>query len=94
MSGHRWWSGHGESHASLAPVLSSLSGRQRAIPNSRATTLGPYKLIMPSAPLGHHEAKIPDPASNLPPESSNFFLSQNRFSAHREPPRRGQPSTG
>jgi hypothetical protein len=60
MSGHRGWSWHGNP----APVTLSLSDHQRAIPNSRATALGPYKLSVPSAPLGHHEAKAPTPASD------------------------------
>jgi hypothetical protein len=33
-------------------MLSPLFDRQHAIPNSRATALGPYKLSVPSAPLG------------------------------------------
>jgi hypothetical protein len=51
-------------HDNPAPVIVPLSDRQRAISNSRATTLGPYKLSVPSAPLGHHEAKAPAPASD------------------------------
>jgi hypothetical protein len=58
-----------------------LSGRQCAISNSRSTTLGHFKLSMPSALLSHHNAKAPATASDYPLESSNFILSPNQFSA-------------
>jgi hypothetical protein len=46
------------------PVTSPLSGRKHAIPKLGATTLGYYKLSIPLAPLGNHEAKAPTPASD------------------------------
>jgi hypothetical protein len=46
------------------PVTSPLSGSQCAIPKLGATSLGHYKLSIPLAPLGHHEAKAPAPASD------------------------------
>jgi hypothetical protein len=78
MSGHRWWSGHGESHASLAPVLSPLFARQHAMPKLGATTLGPYKLSMPSALLGSQASSAPTRVSDCPPESSNLIFPPNR----------------
>jgi hypothetical protein len=45
---------------------SPLFGRQRAMPNSRATALGPYKLSVPSAPLGSHASIAPTRVSDCP----------------------------
>jgi hypothetical protein len=56
----------------------SRSGRQRAIPNSRATALGPYKLSVPSAPLGSQAFSAPTRVSDCPPESSNLRFPPNR----------------
>jgi hypothetical protein len=59
------------------PVLSPLSDRQRAIPNSRAIALGPYKLSMPSAPLGSQASSAPTRVSDCPPERSNLGFPPN-----------------
>jgi hypothetical protein len=44
--------------------LVPLSGRQHAMPKLGATTLGPYKLSVPSAPLGNHTPNAPARASD------------------------------
>jgi hypothetical protein len=60
------------------PVFSPLSGRQRAISNSRDTALGPYKLSMPSALLGSQASNTPTRASDRPPELPNLRFAPNR----------------
>jgi hypothetical protein len=59
-------------------VLFPLFGRQHTIPNSRAITLGPYKLSVPSAPLGSQASNAPTRVSDCPPESSNLRFPQNQ----------------
>jgi hypothetical protein len=53
-------------NATVQPTLvtSILSGRQRAISKLAATSLGHYKLMVPLAPLGYHEARAPTLASD------------------------------
>jgi hypothetical protein len=68
---HHRWARHGESHQLLAPVHPFLSGRHRAIPNSRTTARGLYKLSTPSAPLCNCELNTPTRASNYSPEPLN-----------------------
>jgi hypothetical protein len=55
------------------------------MPKLGATALGYYKLSTPLAPLSHHKARASATAFNYPPESSNFFLSPNQFSAPVNP---------
>jgi hypothetical protein len=59
------------------PVLSPLSGRQRAIPNPRATALEPYKLGVPSAPLFSQASSAPTRVSDCPPKRSNLGFPPN-----------------
>jgi hypothetical protein len=66
------------------PVTFFLSGRQRAIPNSRATALGFYKLSMPSALLGSHTPNTPARALDRPPERSNLGFPPNQSKLRRE----------
>jgi hypothetical protein len=61
-----------------SPVLSPLSGRQRAISNSRATAFGSYKLSVPSALLGSQASNTPTRASDRPPERPNLRFLPNR----------------
>jgi hypothetical protein len=77
LFGHRRWPCHGESHESFAPVLSPLSGRQHAMPKLGATALRPYKLSVPSAPLGNHTPNTPSRASDYPLKRSNFEFPPN-----------------
>jgi hypothetical protein len=84
MSGHRRWSGHGESHESLVPVTFLLSGLQHAMQKLGATVLGPYKLSVPSAPLCNHTPNAPASASDCPQERSNFEVPPNQSKLHRE----------
>jgi hypothetical protein len=72
MSVDRQWARHGENHQFLATVLSPLSGRHRAISNSRATALEPYKLSVPSAPLCIQASSAPARISDCSLESSNL----------------------
>jgi hypothetical protein len=44
MSGHRRWSGHGESHELVAPVTTPLSGRRASSPKLATTADATYKL--------------------------------------------------
>ena len=81
ISTRRWWSCHDSIHDLLAPVTSFLSGRHRAISNSRATAPGAYKLSVPLAPQGSQATNTPTRASNHPPELANSRLSPNRVSA-------------
>jgi hypothetical protein len=62
---------------SPTPVTSPLSGRQRAISKLSTTALGHYKLGVPLALLGCHEANAPARASDHPPEPLNFSFSPN-----------------
>jgi hypothetical protein len=80
-SGDRRWARHGESHQSLAIVLSSLCDRHRAISNSRATARGSYKFSMPSVPQGSQATNTPTRASNHPPELANSRFPPNRSRA-------------
>jgi hypothetical protein len=59
-------------------VLSPLSGRHRAMLNSGATALEPYKLSVPSASLGSHAPNTPARASDRPPERPNLRFPPNR----------------
>jgi hypothetical protein len=79
---------------SPAPVTSALSGRQRTISKLAATALGHYKLGVPRAPLGCHEASAPSCASDHPLEPLNFSFPLNRSERRRARARRGQTSTG
>jgi hypothetical protein len=54
-----------------------LSGRQHAMPKLGATALGPYKLSVPSAPLGNHTPNAPAHASDYPPEHFNLGFPPN-----------------
>jgi hypothetical protein len=75
------WSCHGNIHELLALVTSSLSGRHRAISNSRAIALESYKLSVPSAPLCSQAPNTPTRASDYPTESPNLRLPPNRSRA-------------
>jgi hypothetical protein len=44
-----------------------LFGRKLSLPKFGATALGHYKLSVPLAPLGYHEARAPVLTSNRPP---------------------------
>jgi hypothetical protein len=46
------------------------------MPKLGATALGPYKLSMPSAPLGNYTPNAPTRASNYPPERFNLGFPQ------------------
>jgi hypothetical protein len=61
-------------------VTSFLSGRHRAISNSRATAPGAYKLSVSSAPQGSQATNTLTRTSNRPPELANSRLSPNRVS--------------
>jgi hypothetical protein len=65
-------------------VLSPLSVRQRAMPNSRATALGPYKLSVASAPLGIQAPNAAARASDRPTERSNFKVPLIQSKLRRE----------
>jgi hypothetical protein len=80
MSVHRWWPCHGESHESLAPVTSPLSGSQRAVTKLDAASEGTYKLPPPWAPLSNHAPSAPVRVLDCPPESSNLEFPINQFS--------------
>jgi hypothetical protein len=71
----------GESYASLALVISPLSGRQRAISKLAATADGTYKLLPQWAPLSNHTPNVTARASDCAPESSNleFYPNQSRI---------------
>jgi hypothetical protein len=56
----------------LALVTSPLSGRQHNFSKLAATALGHYKLMVPLAPLGCHEASAPARTSDHLPPSSNL----------------------
>jgi hypothetical protein len=78
---HRRWACHSKRHQLLAPVHPLLSGRHRAISNSRATAHGHYKLSTPSASLCNCAPNTPTRASNYSPEPPNCLLPPNQFSA-------------
>jgi hypothetical protein len=69
---------HGNSHGHRANDLVPLSGRHRAMLNSKATALGCYKLSVPSAPLGSHTPNTPTRALDRPPERPNLRFPPNR----------------
>jgi hypothetical protein len=81
ISTRRRWYCHDSIHDLLAPVTSFLSGRHRAISNSRATAPRAYKLSVPSPPQGSQANNTPTRTSNFPPELANSRLSPNRVSA-------------
>jgi hypothetical protein len=65
-------------------VTSPLSSRQRAISKLPATAHGHYKLGVPLAPLGCHEASAPARASDHPLEHSNLEFPPNQLESRRE----------
>jgi hypothetical protein len=58
--------------------LVPLSGRQHAMPKFGATALGPYKLSVPSAPIGNYTPNAPARASDYPTERFNLGFSPNQ----------------
>jgi hypothetical protein len=91
---HRRWACHGILHESFALVASFFSGRHRAIPNSRATAPGAYKLSMLRVRkvVKHlsHQA-VPPIAHQSSPISDFPQISQNTAAWT---PRHGHPSAG
>jgi hypothetical protein len=77
---HRRWARHGKRHQLLVLVHPLLSGRHRAISNSRGTAQGTYKLSTPSAPLCNCALNTPTRASNYSPEPPNCWVPPNQFS--------------